>query len=319
MHIMSLILPVFAVIITGWLFGLLKIFPQNIADALIQFSFYVAVPALLFITLAQEPVAKLANGDYILAYGGTALLFFIATALFSKVILNKSLAKSTIMAMCSSMSNASFVGLPLLVALFGNAAVVPAVISVAFVMLIIFPLAMILLEISANEATLDATFIIHLVRQVLYNPMIIALVLGIVVSVSGMKLHAGVVSYFNILGAALTPCALFAIGLGIKTSSLRTNFLEIMVANFIKLLILPFVTLLICRYLSMAPLYAVSAIIINSVPTAKSVYVLAGKYNTEQEIAASIIYTGTLISMASLLLWVFIISHYWPGLVLLTN
>ena len=57
MHIATLVLPVFAVIVAGWIVGRLGILPRTLADGLVQFVYYVAMPALLFDAVAKEPVA----------------------------------------------------------------------------------------------------------------------------------------------------------------------------------------------------------------------------------------------------------------------
>ena len=51
----SPILPVFGLIVTGWL-GYTS---RSLADGLVHFAYNVAMPALLFITVAQEPARNL--------------------------------------------------------------------------------------------------------------------------------------------------------------------------------------------------------------------------------------------------------------------
>ena len=54
----ALILPVFAVIVTGWLAGLAGYVPRGLSDGLIHFAYNVAMPALLVVTIAQEPARR---------------------------------------------------------------------------------------------------------------------------------------------------------------------------------------------------------------------------------------------------------------------
>ena len=55
MHIAALVLPVLAVIVTGWIVGRLAIPPR----ALVQLAYYVAMPALLFGAVARLPLSGL--------------------------------------------------------------------------------------------------------------------------------------------------------------------------------------------------------------------------------------------------------------------
>ena len=50
MQVANLILPVFAVIVTGWLAGYLGYVARDLSDALIHFAYNVAMPALLIVT-----------------------------------------------------------------------------------------------------------------------------------------------------------------------------------------------------------------------------------------------------------------------------
>ena len=60
MAVADLVLPVFAIIVTGWLAGWLGYISRSLADGLVHFAYNVAMPALLFVTIAQEP-ARNAN------------------------------------------------------------------------------------------------------------------------------------------------------------------------------------------------------------------------------------------------------------------
>ncbi len=64
MDVASLVLPVFAIIVTGWLAGYLGYIPRSLADGLVHFAYNIAMPALLFVTIAQEPAAICWSGAF---------------------------------------------------------------------------------------------------------------------------------------------------------------------------------------------------------------------------------------------------------------
>jgi predicted permease len=74
MEIADLVLPVFAVIITGWLAGALGYISQSLADGLVHFAYNVAMPALLIVTIAQEPASNLLEWRFLLAFGGGSMV-----------------------------------------------------------------------------------------------------------------------------------------------------------------------------------------------------------------------------------------------------
>jgi malonate transporter len=61
LEIADSILPVFAVVITGWILGATAYLPRGLSDALIHLAYNVAMPALLLVTIAQEPAHALIN------------------------------------------------------------------------------------------------------------------------------------------------------------------------------------------------------------------------------------------------------------------
>jgi predicted permease len=76
LQIADLILPVFAVIVTGWVVGYTGYLPRALSDALIHFAYNIAMPALLIVTIAQEPANSLINWRFVAAFGGGSLLCF---------------------------------------------------------------------------------------------------------------------------------------------------------------------------------------------------------------------------------------------------
>ncbi len=76
MDVAGLVLPVFAIIVTGWLAGRLGYIPRTLADGLVHFAYNVAMPALLVVTIAQEPARHLLEWRFLLAFGGGSMLCF---------------------------------------------------------------------------------------------------------------------------------------------------------------------------------------------------------------------------------------------------
>ena len=64
MRIADLILPVFAVIITGWIVGYTGYLSRALSDALIHFAYNIAMPALLIVTIAQDQLIRWPDGAF---------------------------------------------------------------------------------------------------------------------------------------------------------------------------------------------------------------------------------------------------------------
>jgi malonate transporter len=81
-QVAALILPVFAVILTGWAAGYVGYLSRDLADGLIRFAYNIAMPALLVVTIAQEPAHSLFAWRFLLAFGGGSLICFVLVFAF---------------------------------------------------------------------------------------------------------------------------------------------------------------------------------------------------------------------------------------------
>jgi malonate transporter and related proteins len=307
MEVVDLVLPVFAVIVTGWLAGQLGYIARSLADGLVHFAYNVAMPALLFVTVAQEPARHLLEWRFLLAFGGGSILCFALVLMAVRVGCGRDLRSGTMFGMSAAMTNTGFVALPILHAVYGKPAVLPAAIATLFVAAVMFPLNVILLEIGPGRhgSSVNASL---LLKQIVLNPMVLSTMIGLMWTIAGLPLPAPLVAYMNIFAGALTPCALFAIGLGLSVDGLRSNLAASAVLAAVKLVIMPFIVYGLCVVLGLNPLYTVAAVVCGAVPTAKTVYILAGEYKVEKPLVAATVSMTTLLSVVTLLGWLYGLS-----------
>ena len=313
MRIADLILPVFAVILTGGIVGYTGYLPRALSEALIRFAYNIAMPALLIVTIAQEPSRSLIRWRFLLAFGGGSLLCFILVFGImafgiTSIRTSRTLASRTMYGMAASMTNTGFVALPVLEAIYGPRAVLPAAIATVFVAVVMFPLAVVLLEFGQRDADGARTPPMVTVRHVVLNPLVISTLIGILLSALGLRLPGPVTAYLGIMADALTPCALFAIGLGLSIDGVRASIGRASLLSVVKLVIMPLIVYGLCVYLGIDPLYTIAAVICAAVPTAKTVYILAGEYHCEEMMVASTVSLTTLASVVSLVVWLYALS-----------
>lgn len=308
MRIADLILPVFAVIVTGWIVGYTGYLSRTLSDALIHFAYNVAMPALLIVTIAQEPGYSLINWRFLVAFGGGSLLCFLLVLGIMSIRASGSLASGTMHGMAASMTNTGFVALPVLQAIYGQRAVLPAAIATVFVAVVMFPTTVILLELRQPDARASRIAPMVTAKHVVLNPLVISTLIGMLWAVLGLRMPKPVVSYLGIFADALTSCALFAIGLGLSIDGLRANIGRSSLLSAVKLVIMPLIVYALSLSLGLDPLYTIAAVICAAVPTAKTVYILAGEYHCEEMMVASTISLTTLVSIVSLVIWMYALS-----------
>src|SRR5262245_24107458 len=139
--------------------------------------------------------------------------------------------------------------------------------------------------------------------------MVLSPMIGLAWAIAGLPIPAPIAAYMNILAAALTPCALFAIGLGLSVEGMRSNLVASLLLAVVKLVIMPSIAYGLCVASGLNPLYTVAAVICAAVPTAKTVYILASEYKVEEPLVAATVSITTLLSVPTLLVWLYGLSR----------
>jgi predicted permease len=312
METAALILPVFAVIVTGWVAGYVGYISRDLSDSLIHFAYNVAMPALLIVTIAQEPARSLLAWRFLVAFGGGSLLAFVFVFVLARASGGRGVAGPAMQGWTASMTNTGFVALPILRATYGSRAVLPAAIATVFVAVVMFPAAVVMQELDLSNSQKSQSSPAILTRHVALNPMVLSTLTGVAWSASGVPMPGAVNGYFHILADALTSCALFAIGLGLSIDGLRANIERSAALAFVKLIVMPLIVLGLSIGLGLDPLYLIAAVICAAVPTAKTVYILAGEYRCEESLVAATVSMTTLCSIGTLIFWIYVLAKLFP-------
>jgi malonate transporter and related proteins len=312
MQVADLILPVFAVIVTGWLAGALGYVSRGLSDALIHFAYNIAMPALLIVTIAHEPARSLFAWRFLLAFGGGSLLCFGTVFAALRAFGGHGLAGAAMQGWAASMTNTGFVALPVLQATYGARAVLPAAIATVFVAVVMFPAAVLMQELDPQGSGGAAFAPGKLARHVILNPMVLSTLIGVAWAAAGAPMPGPVRAYLQILADALTACALFAIGLGVSIEGLRSNIGRSAALTAVKLGLMPLIVLGLSIALRLEPLYLIAAVVCAAVPTAKTVYILSGEYHCEESTVAATISLTTLCSIGTLIVWIYVLTKFFP-------
>ena len=211
----SALAPVFAIILTGWMAGASGYLPRSLSGPLVQFAYNVAMPALVFLTIAEERLEALLEWGFIAAFGGGSMLCFGLVYVGARVGWHRSAGASALIGASAAMTNTGFVALPVLQALYGPPGVLAAAVATVLVAVLMFPPLIWLLERDRDRPS-GGRAAGGLFRTILLNPLIISTMLGLGWSLSGLPLPSPLKDFASIFGDTLTGCALFSIGLGLS-------------------------------------------------------------------------------------------------------
>ena len=169
-------LPFFAIIGLGYLAGRIRLFPPEATAYLTKFVFFFALSAMLFRFAATLPFDQLFDPQIALAYlFGTALVYVVATLV--AMARGEKMATTAFEAQCAVIGNVGFLGIPMMLVLFGEAAIGPNMLVLAIDLIVFSSLIVILVNV-AREGRLGLRTLRTVGVGLVQNPMIVSIWLG---------------------------------------------------------------------------------------------------------------------------------------------
>ena len=326
--ILAVTVPFFALVLCGYLAARFHVLPESAIPGLNTFVLYVALPCLLFRFGAGSPILDLLNLSVLLVYLTSALLIVFFTVSFS---LNKRvhLKDAAFGALVAAFPNTGFMGVPLLVALFGAQAAGPVICSMLADLFITSSVCLAVAQWHGAPGQGALASVRRALRGAVSNPLPWSIALGAGFSVAAIRLPGPLNVIVNMLADAATPVALFTIGAVLLRASQhraamiranqhsaagkgRTLVRDYLPVALVKLLLHPLLVLtlgLAARAMG-APLSNFQVMVLTlaaALPSASSVSLLAERYGADNGRIARIILTSTVLSFGtfSLAAWLF--------------
>ena len=282
--------------VAGYLTARCKLLPDAASQVLSRFVFVIALPALIFTSLSSISVTEFFNWQYIGALGGGMLSMFCIGMVVARIAFPGGLTAMALHGLTTMYSSTAYIGLPLILTIFGDEARAPGIIGAIITGLIFSPLAILLIEIDRGPS--DSKRFWKPILTVFTRPPMIAVVAGLSVSASGLTLPGPISDFFTLLGGAFVPCSLFAAGLFIAGCSIRGATTEISWLVCAKLFIHPLITWWLAFHVfELNSLYATIAVIQAALPSGVPVFVLAQHYQTFVTRSSATIAISTAISI----------------------
>lgn len=259
--------------------------------ALASMVYLVATPALLFDQLTGTPAEQVFSAHFVVIVAsalGVGIVFF----LLCRYVLRDSVPEAIIGMLASSYANGGNLGIPLAAYLLGDATVV--VPMMLFQIAFYAPITLTALDIAKQRGRGSRW---RNVAVALKNPMLLASLAGIAVTVSGVSVPAVVAEPVSILAGASVPLALVVFGMSLYGATVRVDR-EVALAALFKNVLHPAVAgLLAWGVFGMTGTALHAAITVGALPTAQNVYTYAVRFRTREEFARD---TGVVTTLASL-------------------
>ncbi|MDO4433070.1 MAG: AEC family transporter [Alysiella sp.] len=271
--VLNIIAPVFAIIALGYAAVRFNLINREQTAGLGTFVIRIGMPALIFHALTARGLGATINNAYLLAYIVAAVLGF-ALGWFGTYKFTGNRAFAALNGMAFGMPNSGFIGYPLLAMVLGNEeAGGYFAMNVLVEMILVLPALFILLDLATGKNSNITTTLKRIIFNLLKNPMMLALLAGLLVSTSGIPMPIFIQKTTSLLAAATSPLALFVIGAGLyglafqssnrhllAIAAIRTTFFPLLVSGSLWLFGADKQTLFIGTLMSCAPIPTTYAI-----------------------------------------------------------
>lgn len=300
--IINVALPIFAVILVGYLTGRIGVLGPASSEALNKYVYWVALPALLFISISRAPVAQLLNANFLGAFFGSAAIVWALGMVVGRLAGERSGPNLVMQGMNASFANVGYMGIPLFVSAFGAENIAPALLATVSVSAVSVPIAIAALELTGgNRARGPLVALRDVLIALVKNPLLIAAIGGLAMALTQTDMPQPISRLLDMLGASASPCALVAIGLFMASRPLHAGLMEVGWVSIIKLIWQPLICFwLIEAFFPLDAYWSASAIILAALPTGTLTFVVAQEYETYVERTSGIILVSTIISVITL-------------------
>ena len=306
LQVLQVTLPVFALVLCGYLAAARKMLPAGAVDGLNAFVYWFALPAMLFRVAGSRPIAELFDPGLALGIAGSGLVCFaLAYRLGRRGSLGRGPrppSESASLALAAAHGNVGYLGIALLGQL-GEQHLPAVTLAIIVDNLVLIALALVILDSRPGAGRLQSA--LTALRSVVISPLLGSILLGIAWSLGGQTLPVVAETFTRMLAGAAGPCALFAIGAALGGRKLSFDR-ESGSLIAIKLLVGPFAAwLLLYWLLPVDPMLAAAGVVCAALPAASNSFIIAQRYGKPTAGISTALLGGTALAAisVSLVIW----------------
>ncbi len=300
--------PFFLLVFAGYVATRKELMPVAAIPGLNTYVLYFALPCMLFRFGANTPIHELLNIPMALLYLACAAMIVAMGLLWNRKH-QLDWNNSAFSALITTFPNTGFMGVPLLVALLGQAAAGPVIITIFVDLVIVSSICIAISRLQPGDTHAFSNAMKKSMRGMVSNPMPWAICLGALASATQAEFPALVMRTLELLGNSASPVALFTIGAVLARSALMKKTGEHVAAAIpvnvfaaIKLVIHPLLIFVVFSAanawgggmgLAFDPFAILVITLVGALPSASNVTILAERFEADAGQIAKIVLVST--------------------------
>lgn len=269
--------------------------------AINKIAFRIFLPCLLYYNVYCSDLSG-SFDPLLMAYAVGGVLLTFGLSLGYTLLTEKLPERRGVMIQGMFRSNYVIMGIPVATALLGADQLGTVSILIAVVVPLFNMLAVVVLEVFRGQKPKP----LHILGQIVKNPLVIASALGILTLAAGIRLPHILERTIQNVSAIASPLQLFLLGAFFQFSGLKTYRRELVTVSAAKLIVSPGLFLGLGALLGFRGVAFVSLIGIFASPTAVNSFTMAQQMGGDAELAGDIVVTTSAVSILTMFLWIFL-------------
>ena len=308
LHHLALGVPLFTLILLGYLLMRVGGWPKAMSHQLTTFVFSVGLPAMLFRMMSDLSKLPPVDGRLIIAFFGACLIVFVLGRLVAWKAFRLDGIGQSVFGVGCIFSNNIMLGLPLAKASLGDEAIPSVALVLVFNALILWSLVSLSVE-WHRHGSLSLKGFRDTLKGVLRNPIILSILAGSAFGLTGASLPEIVDSPLRMIGQTGMPLALVALGMSLADYNLKDEWrLSVGIAT-LKLLVLPMIVFGLARLIGLPAQETRVIVLLGSIGLGANVFLMARQFKAVEGGIAGALIISTMCSAITTPLFLAIVSH----------
>jgi predicted permease len=300
------VLFVFGLVALGYACGVSGYLKPAIGDAVSEFAVRLALPLLLFRTMAQADFHGAAPWALWATYFFAAAVTWVAAHLVITRIFGRDSASGIVGGVCAAFSNTVLLGIPFMLGVYGKSGVEILSLIVSVHMIAMLIASVVLFELFGRRGRPPKGWrelLEGFLQKLAANPLIVGIAAGLLWRMTGLALPSLAQRFVDAIADTAGPLALFAMGLGLRKFGISGNLLPSITLSALKLVFMPAVALAAAWALGLPPLAAKVAVATASMPSGVNSYLIAVQFRTSEALASSQMTLATVAAVVTTAFW----------------
>lgn len=292
---LALSTSVFMLVLLGYVLVTVMKWPTQVSDGLSRFVFSIALPSMLFRMMSQRGQLPSVDHRVLIVFFGGCLIVFILGQLAAALLHHLEPRARSVYGIAGVFSNNLLLGIPIVHAAMGDAAMPAVGFLLIFNALILWTLVSVSIE-WATHGGYSLPAMIKTARGIMSNPIIFAIIGGLLWSLLGRPLPGVIDAPLESLSDAAGPLALVSLGMTLGVLGWREGLHLSLGMTVMKLLVQPIVVWGLALALGLPQMETRVAVILGSLAIGVNIFLMSKQFKVIEGAAASAILISTFAS-----------------------